>query len=462
MPSERGALHRLAVEIIEEVLEGDTHPYAIELLAHVRGAVAGGSQHVSWALDREYRYLEQAGHYCQRNYEWSRAHDLYSELLDQSRCTGESRIQALRHRGAMRFGMGRPHEALADIQEAAEAADALGDRALIATVLNNLGNVRIVLGQHDAATECFTRSLQIAEELNSTRTLSSALGNLALLRLMQRRPEEARELVRRAMDIEADDVHLQDRCGQISNLARGEREMGNDAEAEALYLKALALAKAYGSRIFESIINGNLAEMHVEQGRLQEAEAEFRRALSIQRESGLARNEAITLVNYALLLRDQGQIEAAMEANATAIELNRKVHNRVNLGIALADRAQMLWLIGNDDAADEHLAVAREHLDGVNQLEFADTLALRMHCGRNDRASAAAVNERIQSEPGVPGKVKAEMQAALEAYTRGEVLYRGFKPAALAPGLRRALLRLLADIPGPQAAALNADATPDT
>src|SRR5690606_9280656 len=103
-----------------------------------------------------------------------------------------------------------------------------------------------------------------------------------------------------------------------------------------------------------------------------------------------------------------------------------------------------------------------EHLDGVNQLEFADTLALRMHCGRNDRASATAVNERIQSEPGVPGKVKAEMQAALEAYTRGEVLYRGFKPAALAPGLRRALLRLLADIPGPQVAALNAHATPDT
>lgn len=455
LPSARAGAHRLALQVLEDLLGDNTAPFAAELLAHVRAAAMGGTGNPTELAGRERKYLRQAAIHAQRAHDIRGALRLFEEYAALPGLEGTERVEALRHLGAMRCGTGRPAEAEPPLRQAAQLVAGLDDPRLAATVHCNLANALMMLGKHEAAEQLLRAALQTSRQAGATRTVATASGNLALLLKEQRRLDEAEAMCRVAIEA---DPEGQDSGGMVANMASIYRMRGKAAEAENLYQRALAALRARGHRQFESVVLGNLGEIHLAQDRLEQAATEIAAALAIQREAGLRRNEGFTLTTQALLLRKLGHLDAARQAGLRAIEVCAETRNPVSQIIALCDLATLELLCGNHaacaDALDRADALATQPHTRRNRDEFATPVRLRLALARGDVAAAQAHLAELQAlaaDPGAEQEVRDAAQAA-QAAMQAPLLWHGYAPDELRPELRVALLGRAAGPVEPQLA----------
>jgi DNA-binding CsgD family transcriptional regulator/tetratricopeptide (TPR) repeat protein len=123
------------------------------------------------------------------------ATELAEEAVALSRSAGspESIAGALRARSAVHSFAERYAEACRDGLEAADLFRAIGNRKLLAKVLNNLSCDEIALGLFGDAQQHLEEALPCSAEGSDTSNLSFILGNLALVHLLRGDPAAARE-----------------------------------------------------------------------------------------------------------------------------------------------------------------------------------------------------------------------------------------------------------------------------
>lgn len=238
----------------------------------------------------------------------------------------------------------------------------LGDRAVEARALSDLGWTYWRLGEYEKAEDHAHQALELSGEPYVQAHALLTLGNVALRR---RRDAQAEQHLDRALDL---------------------TRIGADTWGEAHVLGVLAVA-----------LNRN--------GHPADARRHLDVALALHRKAGNPAGEALVLNQLGVVLRHQGELDQARARHEQAAELYRRLGNAADESAALNGLAEAA-----DDpalAVEEHtsaLALADAARNRPEQARAHDGLT-RAHLRLRHREQARAHGElalRLYEELGVP------------------------------------------------------------
>ncbi|MBE7492816.1 MAG: tetratricopeptide repeat protein [Planctomycetes bacterium] len=367
LPSDRAALHRLALEVSETVLPpseiNQPGPLARELAEHARRARQGGADPQAMA-EAERRYNLLAGQYARDRYLLSEASQCFGLVADDAGAETDMRLQAahscarvtldagfaieaaawldermawarqtggaalanlliLRARAAR--ALDEYTEALSYTEEAARIFQALGDHeGLLDTMMATATSLRR-LNRPEEAETIGRQTCALAEELCLTAKHGAARVNLGALLRGQCRFGEARTELQRGIGLLQQSGDLWNLGPALGSLAILEEDQGNAELAITLTRESIEIARRTGNRHLLGMGLSNLAAMQVDFGHAGDAAPTFEQALVCLNETADRRCLAITLASYAGLLEEQGNPDRACGMREEAIRLSRQI-----------------------------------------------------------------------------------------------------------------------------------------
>jgi tetratricopeptide (TPR) repeat protein len=348
--------------------------------------------------------------------QWVRHHEVAMANLPDP--AGLGRASRLAQEAVVREAMGEYPTAKALHEEAlALRTGALGpDHPLVATSLNNLGNVLDEMGEFDEALAMFERTLEIRRRAlgDEHPEVASALVNQSGTLVDVGKVDEAREALSQALTIRErvlgpDHINV---AYTVGNLGRLQWTMGDFDGAEASYLRALSILEpVLGSDHPHIAVSlGGLATVHQAQGHLEEARPFHERALAIEEKAHGPEHPQV-----ASTLNNLGHIE---------LELGRHDKARAYYERSLAIREKAL--------GPDHPAIAYTMM-GVGELAYRQA---RYADAVTAAERALAVREAAGASPSAIAQVQALLAQArwelgprerADAVALAEEALRGFE-----------------------------------
>lgn len=307
---------------------------------------------------------------------------------------------------------------MAMLERARDFAVQSGDRGLLGTVLNNLGNAVASLGDLDRGIELVEQGLSEKRAGNaSPMILARAIGALGSLARRKGDFAKAIELHREALqllerDPEADDYVRAAECNDIGVCAT---ELGLFDEALAMHGRALeTFERIQGANGLEvGRTHAALALLHQETGNLGKALAHQERALEILESNLESRHPDLgpLLSQLGLILIDLDRNEEAREVleRALSIAEERLGPDHVEVGFRLGNLGIALMKLGTLDesirAHERSLALLRSRLgDGhrsvaIQRANLAAALSERGERGRAQELLQQAIYGLLSLPP---------------------------------------------------------------
>lgn len=258
---------------------------------------------------------------------------------------------------ATSLGVTSRHQADAD--ERAEAQD----------ILRSIATLR-ERGEYSKAIATAKSALMLAEktfarDAPQTTTAKQALGS-AYLEVGDRAAAEP--LLRDALaSLErAQPQDMRAVCNVVGDLAQA---VANEAEAESLYRRALAIAEeAYGpEHPATAMALNNIGVFYREQSRPEEAEPPMRRALRIRERTDGSGSPlaAQSLCSLGMIAADRGEMSIAESLVRGSLERRRAAlaNGHPDLAESSSQLARLVLVLGGRDKAHEALALASESLE---------------------------------------------------------------------------------------------------
>jgi class 3 adenylate cyclase/tetratricopeptide (TPR) repeat protein len=368
-------------------------------LAREMGSVPGvGADVEGEALD----WLQRAGEHAQQQHMLVVAERLFSQALQLSdRTPSEQRVALLLGRGATRSERRELDLARADITEAIEAADVLGDehgRARAAFVLGELlhnagqlddaaatlddalarlravgddravcetlrsmGLTHLFLGESERADLEISEALDIARGLGDRRLEAWAIQQLAWISFAGGRPDEADERLTTAI---ATFTEIGDQAGLAwaqGLFAFVRFQQGHLAEAEKLADEILLLAQSRGERWAEGMMNVLGASVRLWLGRTSEAIIRAEAAVLMFRDMGdeYGLSQGLACLGRALIA--VGRIDSGFEVLEEAGRRGPVIRNSEIAAVGLTALANAAVVIGEPHRATAVLDLLERH-----------------------------------------------------------------------------------------------------
>jgi signal transduction histidine kinase len=178
-----------------------------------------------------------------------------AEQLDDDCC----RLQVLNGRAGLMNAQGDYHAALALLQPAVDLARRIGERALEAQGLMDIGDAGYALGQSDLALSSFESALQIYRELDDLANQARCLRAMGRLLFRMGRLPEAVECIQSSLQIVRQFGDQRGEADSLNSLAAME---GDYALARAYYEQILAIRQSIGDQAGLSVVYNNLAMIY--------------------------------------------------------------------------------------------------------------------------------------------------------------------------------------------------------
>ena len=159
-----------------------------------------------------------------------------------------ARCRALADAGQFCSYLGRYGEASEHLKESLSIARQIGNRPMVARILQPLGLASLGQGEADSAQQYLEEALALARELGDRRELAGAINSLAQLHRIQSNLEVAEPLYEQVVSIARE---LEDReiaAVGLLNLAMASLGRGSIERARGILLEALTIAEDTGSR----------------------------------------------------------------------------------------------------------------------------------------------------------------------------------------------------------------------
>ena len=235
----------------------------------------------------------------------------------------------------------------------------LGNKAAIATLLNNYGNLADNLGQYEKAERCFKESqtlcLEVADPWGAASNLNN-LGNIASNRgdysTAEKCYRECIELLRKA----GDRVWVASGLNNLGNLAA---HQGDFETASNYYLESLALRREVEDKSGISYALTNLGAVAYEQANYPVALAYFKEGLEIRREIGDRFGIAASLTALGFLAYKQPNYLEARRYLWESLNLKSQLQDRYGIAVSLLGLAALAVRLGLQDNLDSLSLMAR-------------------------------------------------------------------------------------------------------
>ena len=349
---------------------------------------------LSGTLAAEYRLLIEARYY-QMTHRWDQTVDLYKMLRQKfpddleyglglaSAQTHASKgkdalvtIQMLRkleppNRDDPRIDLAEAYAAdsLGDLDlqktaatKAAEKAQAMGSRLLLAKARTAQGKVLFYQNNYGGALKMFKEARAIYEQGGDRSDETASLGNIASVLL----------------------------------------EQGNFAEAQGMYQRELEIYQEIGDRSSAALTLSNMGAVYQAEEELARAVRMYEKSLGIYQELADKRNQGIILNNLAEALYLQARLPESRKMHERALQVDIESND-------LYAQAEALFGLGQVLAAQGDLAAAREKLEAVLRIGEAALMA-----------EARLALAELSLEEGHPTEAEAPSRMAVEEFRRQE------------------------------------------
>lgn len=248
-------------------------------------------------------------------------------------------------------------------EAALSAAEAEGDSAAQAALLNSLGQLAWAMGRYDDAIRTFTAALGVAEHCDWTLGRLSILNNLACVHAMQGRLAEAARAFEAALEGNRSLGYVGGEAAQLANLGQIYFDLGRLSEALDYLEQAVALYRSSQAWAAVGFATRCLGECLHMLGRPREAHEQLVQALGLAQETGDRKTQMLALRTLAELHAQAGRLTEAHEACQSALELSREIRHRTGEVLCLLTLGDIQARLG------EHVLSVKLHLEAVSLVD---------------------------------------------------------------------------------------------
>ncbi|MGE3931720.1 MAG: adenylate/guanylate cyclase domain-containing protein [Rhodospirillaceae bacterium] len=277
------------------------------------------------------------------------------------------------HRGSLHFARGLTEECRIAHEAALAAATAADAPELQARALSGLGDALYSVGRMRSARDMFARCVALAERLGLGRVAASNRVMIGHCLLYLGEPDAGVALIRESAEAAR---RAGNRFGEM--FARQSAGMiltfwGADEAAEAEQAPALEMARALGSRRFESILLVQRAACALRRGDRAGARGLAEEAIAVCRDIGYSFGGAMAFAVLASAIDDPAGRRAALAEGEAALGGTAASHNHFWFAYFAIDAAAGL----GDWAAARRFADALEAYTRAEPLPLSDFLVAR-------------------------------------------------------------------------------------
>jgi DNA-binding SARP family transcriptional activator/Tfp pilus assembly protein PilF len=329
----------------------------------------------------------------------SEAITLCTCAVTAARNLGDRAVQAnaLVDLGAAEFMRSRFQEANKHLQQALILAREAGERAAQARALGNLGNVGRAQGRYQEAAGYYQQALAVDREAGGDLAQARALSNLGAVTRLQGHYDVAAGYLRQALTSARETGDRIVETLALSELGYCETAVRSYRQAAGHLVQSLALAREIGWRMVEAHCFGGLGQVQFGRGRRPQATVLLQQAVTLCRESGDRSGEAEMLGYLGEVQLADGQPEQAGRHYAAALGLAAHIGDQYQQARAHHGLATCGDATGDHDQARDHWRQALAILVGIGSAE-ADQVRARL------AALGADPHQIACSPPEVPGR----------------------------------------------------------
>jgi tetratricopeptide (TPR) repeat protein len=261
-----------------------------------------------------------------------RAFGAASEALDIRRSHADVRGESvsLMTLGGIEYARGEIEAAERLFESAREIRESIGDRPGVMQVYNALGVVAFDRGDFERAEACWRAALAEARKMADRHTQTFLLNNLGEALLTAGRLDDAEAHLSEARELSRSLKNRRAMAEVERNLGLVALRRGSD-EAEKILMRALALARDYGSKEAIGLAHRGIGQLRAqtlfdaEGAASRRAEESYLASIDSFREIGNEKEAARSLAQLGFHLIERGDVDSARERLREARALMRRI-----------------------------------------------------------------------------------------------------------------------------------------
>lgn len=241
-----------------------------------------------------------------------------------------------------------------------------GPGEALAKVLTACGQVAFFAAKIEAAERSFLSALALYVEAENLPGRASVLAELGELRVRQGRPNEAEEAFRESIRVHDANAAKLEAANARGALARLYLMVDRNTDAERLFREIMATYQELGSQLGEANTHKVMGDLYARSGHPQDAEAAYLQALPLYRKIGHRLQEANLLRSLGELCFHTSRLDKAQEAYERALALFEAIEEP----IGIANTQLLLGIVyehrGHVAEAEKAIraAIATQHKSG--------------------------------------------------------------------------------------------------
>lgn len=261
----------------------------------------------------------------------------------------------LRGIGVIHSRRGDYARAMEYYRESLALSEASGDKAGIARTLDNIGIVHRSQGNYAQALDCYRRSLTLKEELGDKAGVAVTLNNLGIVYGEQGDYEQALDCYRKSLAVKEE---MGDKAGvalTLNNIGLVHNSQGDYEQARECFRRSLELKEKLGDRPGSAVTLHNLGIVYQLKGDYARAAEHFQKSLKLSVDLGLKPSIARTLLSIGIVHRSQGNYVQALDYYEKSLALSEALGDKAAVALALNNLGELHQSQGNyAPAADYH------------------------------------------------------------------------------------------------------------
>lgn len=218
----------------------------------------------------------------------------------------------------------RPEDALRNYQESLEIKKKLGVTGVgIAQSLHAIANTEMALGKPELALQNFQESLKIRRAIGDKAGIGDVLNDMGGFYEDRGQAEQALKLYKESLQIQIDLGNEQTRGLLLNNIGNIYLAQGNYQDAQTYYERALQLRLKFNVPADIADTRHNLGETAMDLAMYDQALDQYHQALDLRRKVGDKHGVALETAGLGAVFSDQGRYGAALSAQDEAVKTIR-------------------------------------------------------------------------------------------------------------------------------------------
>jgi len=292
------------------------------------------------------------------------------DAADAARERDEPRFtaQALNRLGALHLRRGENHDVESLSQEALEAARRAEDGASESEAIFNLGSLQYSFGRMREAMKLFEDSSEAARRANDALLESRAelyIGHTAVMMEARARAEAA---LGRAKSLSRERGDGRGEAEATRVLGQLYSRLGENQKALEYFEEAQALLRPLNDPGTEATLSNAIGQLYFDMGEAETALSHYEKALELNQALQFRRREAATLLEVGRCQLNLGRHEKSAVSFERALALYRKLENPMLEADVLQEMGRLRESLGDEEGAFRYFEDAIELKTSVGDL----------------------------------------------------------------------------------------------